>query len=131
MAYFFFTEKILKGEEIQIFQGPNGEELARDFAYIDDIVAGVVGALDTAPPSGKGEAAYRIFNLGNTRPETVSNFVTTGDVIRTHANVTAARQAFGYAPQTSLREGLAKFVAWYQDYYPAPYEESRRSTFKS
>ena len=150
MAYFFFTEKILKGEEIQIFQGPNGEELARDFTYIDDIVAGVVGSLDTAPPSGKGEAAYRIFNLGNTRPETVSNFVETledilgrkankrfvtmpptGDVIRTHANVTAARQAFGYTPQTSLREGLAKFVAWYQDYYPAPYEESRRSTFKS
>jgi len=136
MAYFFFTDDILSGKQIQIFQGPNGEEVMRDFTYIDDIVDGVIGSINTAPPSSKQEAQYRIFNLGNTQPEPVTTLVhyleqildrpanktlvpmpPTGDVLATHANVSAAYEAFGYVPKTNLRSGLEKFVNWYRDYY--------------
>merc|ERR1712241_433166 len=75
MAYFFFTQRILKGEEIQIFEGPNGETVQRDFTYIDDIVDGVIGSLESAPPSVKGEAEFRLFNLGNTNPLPVTTLV--------------------------------------------------------
>ncbi|QDZ17622.1 UDP-glucuronate 4-epimerase [Chloropicon primus] len=136
MAYFFFTKYILDGTEIQIFQGPNGEEVQRDFTYVDDIVAGVIGSLETAPPSVKGQATYRLFNLGNTHPETVTTLVenleeilgkegrkrvvpmpATGDVLATHANVSAAYEAFGYQPKTDLKTGLRRFVDWYREYY--------------
>ena len=117
-------------------KAPEDQELARDFTYIDDIVSGVLGALETAPPSIQGQATYRLFNLGNTMPVTVTDFVTEleaalglrakreyvpvpnlGDVLITHANVTAAHEAFGYSPETSLREGLGHFAKWYFDYY--------------
>ena len=136
MAYFFFTKYILDGTEIQIFQGPNGEEVQRDFTYVDDIVDGVIGSLDTAPPSVKGQAQYRLFNLGNTHPETVTTLVenledilgkkgnkrvvpmpATGDVLATHADVSAAHEAFGYQPKTDLKTGLRRFVEWYSEYY--------------
>lgn len=136
MAYFFFTQRILSGEEIQVFKGPNGEQVQRDFTYIDDIVDGVIGALETSPKSTKEEAEYRVFNLGNTNPEPVTALVqnledilgkkgntrvvpmpATGDVLATHANVSAAYEAFGYQPKTDLRTGLKKFVDWYAEYY--------------
>ena len=136
MAYFFFTRKILEGEEIQIFQGPQGEVVMRDFTYIDDIVDGIIGSIDTAERGTKGSAQYRLFNLGNTHPEPVTTLVEnleellnkkankrvvpmppTGDVLATHANVTAAHDAFGYQPKTSLKEGLSRFVEWYTQYY--------------
>ncbi|KAJ7534155.1 hypothetical protein O6H91_13G081900 [Diphasiastrum complanatum] len=142
MAYFSFTKNIIEGRPIKIFQGPNHEELARDFTFIDDIVKGCVSSLDTATPStgsrGKkrGKAQFRIFNLGNTQPVPVGRFVSilekhlkkkaireivpmpsTGDVMFTHANITKAQRALGYNPQTDLETGLKHFVKWYQTYY--------------
>ncbi|MCO5609253.1 hypothetical protein L7F22_063477 [Adiantum nelumboides] len=142
MAYFSFTRNIVEGKPITIFQGPHGEELARDFTFIDDIVKGCVASLDTALPStGSGgrkrrKAQFRIFNLGNTQPVNVGDFVSilekhlkkkairkiipmpsTGDVMFTHANVTRAKSVLGYNPTTDLNTGLQIFVKWYKSYY--------------
>eukprot|EP00897_Mesotaenium_endlicherianum_P007518 jgi/Mesen1/6795/ME000035S06174 len=142
MAYFSFTRNIMEGQPIRIFQGPNGEELARDFTYIDDVVKGCIGSLDTAEPStGSGgkkrkKAQLRVFNLGNTQPVKVGDFVgilekhlkkkavrnyilmpSTGDVMYTHANVTRAHSDLGYKPSTDLETGLKHFVKWYKSYY--------------
>ncbi|CAD7700251.1 unnamed protein product [Ostreobium quekettii] len=137
MAYMSFARAMVEGDPVRIFQA-NGAELARDFTYVGDIVAGVLGALDTAPPSTRELAENRLFNLGNTRPVTVTEFVTEleaalgleaqrkfvpvpnlGDVLLTHANVSAAGSAFGYSPQTPLSEGLRYFARWYFEYYGA------------
>lgn len=133
MAVSSFTKKILKGETIRIFQGPGGSELGRDFTFIDDIVQGCLGALDTA-----GTAPYRIYNLGNTHPVTVTKLVETlekhlcrsatthyipmpqsGDVLFTHADISAACRDLGYAPKVSLDEGIGRSVAWYLDHHGA------------
>eukprot|EP00252_Welwitschia_mirabilis_P000060 TRINITY_DN10037_c0_g1_i1.p1 TRINITY_DN10037_c0_g1~~TRINITY_DN10037_c0_g1_i1.p1 ORF type:complete len:438 (+),score=59.05 TRINITY_DN10037_c0_g1_i1:418-1731(+) len=145
MAYFFFTKDILQGKVISIFQGPNNVEVARDFTYIDDIVKGCLGALDTAEQStgtgGKksGPAQLRVYNLGNTSPVTVPELVrilegllkvkakrnvirmpSNGDVPFTHANVTLAQMELGYRPTTDLASGLKQFVKWYLSYYGVP-----------
>eukprot|EP00252_Welwitschia_mirabilis_P015560 TRINITY_DN3431_c0_g1_i1.p1 TRINITY_DN3431_c0_g1~~TRINITY_DN3431_c0_g1_i1.p1 ORF type:complete len:442 (+),score=14.53 TRINITY_DN3431_c0_g1_i1:165-1490(+) len=145
MAYFFFTKDILQGKTISIFQGPNNVDVARDFTYIDDIVKGCLGALDTAEKStgsgGKktGPAQLRIYNLGNTSPVSVPDLVrvleellkvkakknvikmpSNGDVPFTHANVTLARTELGYKPTTDLATGLKQFVKWYLSYYGVP-----------
>ncbi|CAI5470548.1 unnamed protein product [Closterium sp. Yama58-4] len=141
MAYFSFTRNIMDGKPIKIFRGPKGEELARDFTFIDDVVKGCVASLDTALPSvgSKGKrrkAQFRVYNLGNTQPVKVGDFVSilekhlqvnairevvqmpsTGDVMFTHANVTRAKNDLGYSPSTDLEVGLKKFVDWYQVYY--------------
>jgi len=142
MAYFFFTKDILQGKEINIYKTPEGKEVARDFTYIDDVVKGCLGALDTAQEStgsgGKkrGPAQLRIYNLGNTSPVPVGRLVgileglvgvkankhvitmpRNGDVPYTHANVTLAHKDFGYKPTTDLAAGLRKFVKWYVGYY--------------
>uniref|UniRef100_A0A1J3HP21 UDP-glucuronate 4-epimerase n=1 Tax=Noccaea caerulescens TaxID=107243 RepID=A0A1J3HP21_NOCCA len=142
MAYFSFTRNILQGKPITIYRGKNRVDLARDFTYIDDIVKGCLGSLDSSGKStgsgGKkrGAAPYRIFNLGNTAPVTVPilvdilekhlkmkakrNFVEmpgNGDVPFTHANISSARNEFGYKPTTDLETGLKKFVRWYLSYY--------------
>eukprot|EP00475_Leptophrys_vorax_P030351 TRINITY_DN4539_c0_g1_i2.p2 TRINITY_DN4539_c0_g1~~TRINITY_DN4539_c0_g1_i2.p2 ORF type:complete len:158 (+),score=31.61 TRINITY_DN4539_c0_g1_i2:1484-1957(+) len=141
MAYFSFTRNIVDGKPIKIFRGPKGEELARDFTYIDDVVKGCVAALDTAERSvgvkgKKKKAQLRVFNLGNTQPVKVGDFVgilekhlgvnairkviqmpSTGDVMFTHANVTRASTDLGYSPSTDLEAGLEKFVRWYKTYY--------------
>lgn len=136
MAAFSFSHAILAGSPVRIFQGPGGSELSRDFTYVDDIVAGVLGALRAASPSGKPPPPPRIFNLGNTRPVNVSHFVSvleghlgaravrqyvavpgTGDVLFTSADVGAAAAALGYAPRVSLEEGLGRFAAWFKSYY--------------
>jgi len=134
MAYFDFTRQISRGDPIQVFQYPDGKEMGRDFTYIDDIVDGIVGALRSAPESaGAGAGSFRLFNLGNTNSVKLSDFIATledvlnqpaqkefvelpatGDVLVTHADVSAAQKAFGYTPKTSLREGLQKFVNWYE-----------------
>lgn len=142
MAYFFFTKDSLKGKSISIFESANHGTVARDFTYIDDIVKGCLGALDTAEKStgtgGKkrGPAQLRVFNLGNTSPVPVSDLVSilerqlkvkakknvikmprNGDVPFTHANISLAQRELGYKPTTDLQTGLKKFVRWYLSYY--------------
>ncbi|KAJ1698600.1 hypothetical protein LUZ63_007112 [Rhynchospora breviuscula] len=142
MAYFSFTRNILQGKPITVYRGKDHVDLARDFTYIDDIVKGCLGALDTAEKStGTGgkkrrPAQYRIYNLGNTSPVTVPNLVAilerhlkvkakknvvempgNGDVPFTHANISLARAELGYKPTTNLETGLKKFVKWYLSYY--------------
>eukprot|EP00887_Chlorella_sp_A99_P000770 scaffold5.g770.t1 len=143
MAAYKFAVTMMRGEPITIYQGPNATELSRDFTYIDDIVAGVVAAVDTSPPSVKGQAAYRIFNLGNTQPHTVTQLVgllerhfgraartryvplpPTGDVLATYADVSRARGVLGYTPATPLDEGIRRFARWFRSYYGLEQEES-------
>ncbi|XP_059447793.1 UDP-glucuronate 4-epimerase 6 [Corylus avellana] len=142
MAYFFFTKDILHGKTIDVYQTQDEKEVARDFTYIDDVVKGCLGALDTAEKStgsgGKkrGPAQLRVYNLGNTSPVPVGKLVSilenllstkakkhvikmprNGDVPFTHANVSLAFRDFGYKPSTDLAAGLRKFVKWYVNYY--------------
>jgi len=130
MAYFSFTKNLLEGKPVRVF---NEGRMRRDFTYIDDIVAGVLGALAT-PPSTTDGAPHRVFNLGNNQPVELLRFIEIleeltgrkaekifapmqdGDVVETYADIEKARAAFGFAPSTSLEEGLAKFVDWYCAY---------------
>ena len=128
MAYFSFTRKILGGEPIEIFgQG----RMARDFTYIDDIVDGIIGALDHPPEQG----GHRILNIGDSQPVGLMDMISTlertlgrdaikimkpmqpGDVTATYADVSKLNALTGYAPQVQLAEGLKRFVAWYREYY--------------
>ncbi|KAI3522508.1 hypothetical protein L1887_00343 [Cichorium endivia] len=149
MAYFFFTKDILNRKQISIFEGPNHGTIARDFTYIDDIVNGCLSAIDTAKKStgngGKkrGEAQFRIINLGNTSPVSVHKLVSilekllkvkakkkvvlmprNGDVPITHANISLARTELGYKRTMDLEMGLKKFVKWYLEYYDAKKKSS-------
>ncbi|XP_038984300.1 UDP-glucuronate 4-epimerase 6-like isoform X2 [Phoenix dactylifera] len=135
MAYFFFTKAILSGNAITLFKTRDGVDVQRDFTYIDDVVQGCLGALDTAGKStgtgGKkrGPAQLRVYNLGNTSPVPVGKMVAileellakkakknvvtmprNGDVPYTHANVTLAQKDFKYRPTTDLATGLRRFV---------------------
>lgn len=147
MAYFGFTEKLVKGETIKIFNYGNCK---RDFTYIDDIVEGVVRVMQRAPKKKNGEDGlpippYKVYNIGNNNPENLLDFVTIlqdelvragvlpidfdfeahkelvpmqpGDVPVTYADTTPLEKDFGFKPNTSLREGLAAFSAWYKEYY--------------
>lgn len=143
MAYWTFTKKILAGETIDVFN--NGHH-ARDFTYIDDIVEGVVRVMDhiAAPeedwdaekPHPPGSTApYRIFNIGNSQPVPLMEFIAAiekatgvsatknmlpmqpGDVKSTSADVSALEQAIGFAPDTPLQDGIDRFVAWYRDFH--------------
>jgi len=139
MAYFKFTKAILAGETIDVFN--NGRH-ARDFTYIDDVVEGVVRALDRAPktdPSAPmtqatSTAPFRIYNIGNNRPVELLDMIAIlertlglkartrmlpmqpGDVHTTFANVDALMHDVGFGPATSIEEGLARFVSWYRGY---------------
>ncbi|KAG2439545.1 hypothetical protein HXX76_004898 [Chlamydomonas incerta] len=140
MSVMAFARNIVDGKPIRVFQGPNATELARDFTFVEDIVAGVLAALDSAAPSNDphAEPQNRLYNLGNTQVHTVTEMVrtleellgmkaniryqplgATGDVLRTNANITAAHNELGYTPQTNLRAGLQAFVEWYFQYYGA------------
>ena len=147
MAYFSFTNKLLKGETIQIFNYGNCK---RDFTYIDDIVEGVVRIMQHAPEKKNGDDGlpippYKVYNIGNNSPENLLDFVTIlqdeliragvlpndydfeshkelvpmqpGDVPVTYADTIPLEQDFGFKPSTSLREGLRKFAGWYAKYY--------------
>jgi UDP-glucuronate 4-epimerase len=132
MSAFLFTRAILAGEPIQVF---NGGEMERDFTYIDDIVAGVVAALDRPPPKDGAEPPHRIYNLGNHRRVPLMKFIETieracgrkaimefqpmqpGDVRATYSDIDASTRDLGYLPRTSIEEGIPNFVAWYRDYY--------------
>ena len=130
MAYFSFTDSILNGRPIKVFNQGN---LERDFTYIDDIVDGVLGACKHPPRDL--EIPHRILNLGNNQPVKLGDFIATletlcerdaitelvdmqpGDVKRTCANIDAAQELFGFAPKTPIEEGLRQFVNWFRAYY--------------
>ncbi|MFD0916909.1 NAD-dependent epimerase [Pseudahrensia aquimaris] len=145
MAYFSFTQKILAGETIDVF---NQGQHARDFTYIDDIVEGVVRVADhiphgnqnwdaQAPDTATSTAPYRIFNIGNSKPVPLMEFIETleaalgkkaiknflpmqpGDVESTSADVSDLRKAVGFSPDTPLADGIAQFVDWYRGYFKA------------
>lgn len=147
MAYFGFTNKLLKGETIQIFNYGNCK---RDFTYVDDIVEGVVRVMQKAPERVNGEDGlplppYAVYNIGNNQPENLLDFVQIlseelvragvlpqdydfeahkelvpmqpGDVPITYADTAALERDFGFKPATSLRDGLRKFAEWYKEFY--------------
>jgi UDP-glucuronate 4-epimerase len=125
MAYLSFTEKMLKGEPIEIF---NQGRMARDFTYIDDAVAGVLAAAGEAP--GAAENFHRLLNIGNDRPEELMTMVSlleqalgieaqkvfkgmqAGDVERTWADISRARALIGYDPKVTLADGIGRTIAW-------------------
>jgi UDP-glucuronate 4-epimerase len=128
MAYFSFTRKIMAGEPIEVY----GEgRMARDFTYIDDIVDGIVGALDNPPPAREN----RILNIGDSHPVGLMDMISTleaalgrkaekvmrpmqpGDVTATFADVSKLHSLTGYRPQVMLAEGLQRFADWYRGYY--------------
>lgn len=132
MAYFGFTDKIMKGETIKIF---NNGDMYRDFTYIDDIVKGIENMLCNPPePDENGDMAT-VYNIGNNSPEKLMYFIETlekalgktavkeflpmqpGDVYQTYADVTPLVEKFGFKPSTSIEDGLTKFVQWYKSYY--------------
>lgn len=147
MAYFGFTNKLIKGETIEIFNFGNCK---RDFTYVDDIVEGVKRVMQCAPEKKTGDDGlpvppYRVYNIGNSNPENLLDFVNIlseelvragvlpkdydfeahkklvpmqpGDVPVTYADTTALEADMGFKPNTSLREGLRKFAEWYHDFY--------------
>lgn len=147
MAYFGFTNKLLKGDTIQIFNYGNCK---RDFTYVDDIVEGVKRVMQAAPEKKNGEDGlpvppYAVYNIGNNQPENLLDFVQIlqeeltaagvlpqdydfeahkllvpmqpGDVPVTYADTTALEKDFGFKPSTSLREGLRRFAQWYREFY--------------
>ena len=147
MAYFGFTNKLRKGETIEIFNYGNCK---RDFTYIDDIVEGICRVMKRPPERKKGEDGlpippYAVYNIGNNHPENLLDFVTilqeeliragvlpedydfeahkrlvpmqAGDVPITYADTTALERDFGFKPSTTLRQGLRNFAQWYAEFY--------------
>lgn len=147
MAYFGFTNKLREGKTIQIFNYGNCK---RDFTYVDDIVEGMIRVMQSAPEHKAGEDGlpvppYRVYNIGNSSPENLLDFVNIlqqelirvgvlsedydfeahkelvpmqpGDVPVTYADTTALEQDFGFKPHTSLRDGLRRFAEWYKEFY--------------
>ena len=147
MAYFGFTNKLIKGESIKIFNYGNCK---RDFTYVDDIVEGIIRVMQGAPKKENGEDGlpllpYAVYNIGNSNPENLLDFVRilqeeliranvlpedydfeshkelvpmqAGDVPVTYADTSALEKDFGFRPSTSLRDGLRKFAEWYKEFY--------------
>jgi len=132
MAYWVFTKAILEGKPIPLFNNGN---MRRDFAYIDDIVSGVLACLAKPPAQDGAIAPLRIYNLGHNESVELERFVAvleraigarvprqmlpmqSGDVIATYADVEPARRDFGFNPSISIEEGLPRFVAWYREYH--------------
>jgi UDP-glucuronate 4-epimerase len=146
MALFKFTAGILAGQPIQVYNNGN---MVRDFTYVDDIVEGIVRVIDhpaEPDPAWNGDdpnpatsyAPYRVFNIGNSQPVQLLRYIEVieqnlglkaklemmpmqaGDVPATTADVSALERAVGYAPSTPIEVGVARFVAWYREYYGIP-----------
>ena len=132
MAAFIFTDRILRGQTIEVF---NNGAMRRDFTYIDDIVSGVVACLD-GPPADSGDAPpHRVYNIGNNTPEELMDLVRLieretnrkadirflpmqkGDVEATYADIEAIRRDHGFAPTTPLAVGIPRFVQWYREHH--------------
>ena len=147
MAYFSFTDKLIKGEKIKIF---NFGDCKRDFTYVDDVAEGVIRVLFCPPKKKTGKdglpiAPFKMYNIGKGSPDGLMDFVgilseelvragvlnkdydfnahkefapmQAGDVPITFADTSGLEKDFGYKPKTSLREGLRKFAEWYKEYY--------------
>ena len=138
MAYFKFTDKMVRGEAIQIY---NKGDMYRDFTYIDDIVTSVIDIMKKIPAKNDDGVPYKIYNIGNNHPESLITFIKTledclisekiiskpakkeylpmqpGDVYQTYADVDDLIKDFNFKPSTSLRDGLSKFANWYKNYY--------------
>lgn len=137
MAYFKFTNQLVEGEKIQIY---NYGDMYRDFTYIDDIVEGVVRVVKKAPQANEEGVKYKLYNIGSNHPISLMDFVNTleqklikyglidkvaekellpmqpGDVYQTYADISDLERDFGFKPRTSLDEGLEAFVKWYKAY---------------
>ena len=153
MAYFGFTNKLIKGEIIEIFNFGNCK---RDFTYVDDIVEGIIRVMENPPKKKTGDDGlpvppYKVYNIGNSNPENLLDFVKilseeliranvlptdfdfekhkklvpmqAGDVPVTFADTSALEKDFGFKPHTSLRDGLRRFAEWYYDFYLKPQRE--------
>ena len=135
MAAFLFADAIMAGQPIRVF---NAGEMQRDFTYIDDIVAGVLAALDRpAGPDANG-VRHRVYNLGNNNSERLLDFIAVleqalgrsadkrmeplqpGDVPATYADIEASRRDLGFQPTTPIAIGIPRFAAWYKDYHDTP-----------
>ena len=142
MAYFGFTNKLVKGETIKIFNYGNCK---RDFTYVDDIVEGIMNVMQKSPDENENGVKYKVYNIGNNDPVNLLDFVDIlqkelitagvleadydfeahkelvsmqpGDVEVTYADVSALENDFGFKPSTSLKDGLEKFAKWYKEYY--------------
>lgn len=132
MAYYKFALKIMKKEKIQIY---NNGDMYRDFTYIDDVVKGIVNILCNPPEETSEGAKYKIYNIGNNKPEKLMDFIhilesklgreaqkeylpmQPGDVYQTYADVTELMRDYDFKPETSIEEGLGKFAQWFRDYY--------------
>lgn len=137
MACYKFAKKIMNDEPIQIY---NNGDMYRDFTYVDDIVTGIENILCNPPQADRQNAYYKVYNIGNNKPEKLMDFVTTlekylgreakkeflpmqpGDVYQTYADVSELTKDFGFKPDTPMEEGMKRFVAWFKEYYG--YEET-------
>lgn len=138
MAYFKFTNKIVKGESIQIY---NNGDMKRDFTYVDDIVRGVTAVMQKIPEKTEDGVLYKVYNIGNSKPEDLLNFVNIleeclkevgvidkpvekeflpmqpGDVYQTFADTSDFERDFGFKPTTTIKNGLSEFAKWYKNFY--------------
>lgn len=138
MAYFKFTNKIVKGEPIQIY---NNGDMKRDFTYVDDIVRGVTAVMQKIPEKTEDGVLYKVYNIGNSKPEDLLNFVNIleeclkevgvidkpvkkeflpmqpGDVYQTFADTSDFERDFGFKPTTTIKNGLSEFAKWYKNFY--------------
>jgi len=131
MAYWMFTESILKGEPIRVFNNGN---MLRDFTYVDDIVSGIVSTVEQTPHFPDAGRPHRIYNLGNNTPEKLLDMISVletaigrkaelnfepmppGDVPRTCADISEIQRDYGFAPRVSIEDGLPRFVEWYRSW---------------
>jgi nucleoside-diphosphate-sugar epimerase len=144
MAYFGFTDKLVRGDKIRIFNYGNCK---RDFTYVEDIVEGIINVMQKSPDPNENGVKYNVYNIGNNSPVNLLDFVDIlqqeliaakvlpedydfeahkelvpmqpGDVEITYADVTALQEDFGFKPDTDLRTGLRSFAQWYKEYYKA------------
>jgi UDP-glucuronate 4-epimerase len=135
MAMFLFTESILKGEKLNVF---NNGDMIRDFTYVDDIVEGIFRVMNNVPDSNNSHsdsAPYRIYNIGNSNPVKLMDCIDAlqeswgkkaelnlmpiqpGDVEKTYADVRRLKEDVGYNPDTPIKTGIQKFVEWYKEYF--------------
>jgi UDP-glucuronate 4-epimerase len=132
MAYFSFTKAIMENKPIRVY---NNGDMYRDFTYIDDVVSGIMPLIENSPVLIMEGVPYKIYNIGNNRPEKLLDFIAViekavgkkavkvfypmqpGDVYQTYADVTDLMEDIGFRPNTPIGEGIGRFVAWYKEFY--------------